>query len=109
MNELKASWKGTPIELKRQRGMGNDDYSITSTNGKIRLTASTDIGLLYGAYHLLRLQQIGVDYTSYNNIKESPAYNLHNPDAFEELYRYLLYSLDKDKSHPIAFDSSLTT
>ena len=90
MNELKASWKGTPIELKRQRGMGNDDYSITSTNGKIRLTASTDIGLLYGAYHLLRLQQSGVDYTSYNNIKESPAYNLRilnhwdNPDGTVE-------------------------
>ena len=75
-DELKACWKGQPVELKRQRGMGHDDYSISTADGKIRLTASTDIGLLYGAYHLLRLQQSGADYTSYNNIKESPAYDL---------------------------------
>ena len=75
-DELKACWKGQPVELKRQRGMGRDDYSITTANGKILLTASTDIGLLYGAYHLLRLQQSSADYTSYNNIKESPAYDL---------------------------------
>ena len=89
-DELKACWKGQPVELKRQRGMGHDDYSITTANGKILLTASTDIGLLYGAYHLLRLQQNGADYTSYNNIKESPAYDLRilnhwdNPDGTVE-------------------------
>ena len=89
-DELKACWKGQPVELKRQRGMGHDDYSITTANGKILLTASTDIGLLYGAYHLLRLQQSGADYTSYNNIKESPAYDLRilnhwdNPDGTVE-------------------------
>ena len=89
-DELKACWKGQPVELKRQRGMGRDDYSITTADGKIRLTASTDIGLLYGAYHLLRLQQNGADYTSYNNIKESPAYDLRilnhwdNPDGTVE-------------------------
>jgi alpha-glucuronidase len=70
--------------------MGRDDYSITTANGKILLTASTDVGLLYGAYHLLRLQQSGADYTSYNNIKESPAYDLRilnhwdNPDGTVE-------------------------
>ena len=89
-DELKACWKGQPVELKRQRGMGHDDYSITTANGKILLTASTDVGLLYGAYHLLRLQQSGADYTSYNNIKESPAYDLRilnhwdNPDGTVE-------------------------
>ena len=89
-DELKACWKGQPVELKRQRGMGRDDYSITTANGKILLTASTDVGLLYGAYHLLRLQQSGADYTSYNNIKESPAYDLRilnhwdNPDGTVE-------------------------
>ena len=89
-DELKACWKGLPIELKRQRGMGHDNYSINATNGRIQLTASTDIGLLYGAYHMLRLQQSGVDYTYYNNIKESPAYELRilnhwdNPDGTVE-------------------------
>lgn len=89
-DELKSCWKGLSVELKLQRGMGHDDYSINVTNGKIQLTASTDIGLLYGAFHLLRLQQSGADYTSYNNIKESPAYELRildhwdNPDGTVE-------------------------
>ena len=88
--ELKTCWKGQAVELKRQSGMGHDDYSINSTNGKILLAASTDIGLLYGAYHLLRLQQSGADDTYYNNIKESPAYELRildhwdNPDGTVE-------------------------
>ena len=89
MAELKSFWKGKPVELSKQRSLGHDDYVITTTNGKIVLYAGSNIGLLYGAYHLLRLQQTGADCTNLN-IKEHPAYALRilnhwdNPDGTVE-------------------------
>ena len=53
------------------------------------ITAASDAGLLYGAYHLLRLQQTGKDCASLN-ISEVPAYDLRilnhwdNPDGTVE-------------------------
>ncbi len=75
MTELQTYWKGGPVTLKRQRGMDRDGYTIKSLGEKTVITAASDAGLLYGAYHLLRIQQSGL--TSANlNIHEQPAYDL---------------------------------
>ena len=59
LTELQTYWHGGPVVLKRQKGLKSDAYTIKSQGGKIVITASNDAGLLYGAYHLLRLQQSG--------------------------------------------------
>lgn len=78
--ELSKHWHGTQsVELHltgdvKEAANGfscdNDSYAIATSGDAITITASTDIALLYGAYHLLRLQETGVkDY----NVSETPA------------------------------------
>lgn len=89
MTELQTYWQGGPVVLKRQKGIAKDGYAIKSQDGKTVITAANDAGLLYGAYHLLRLQQTGKDCASLN-ISEVPAYDLRilnhwdNPDGTVE-------------------------
>jgi alpha-glucuronidase len=75
MTELQTYWQGGPVMLKRQKSIAKDGYTIKSQDGKFVITAANDAGLLYGAYHLLRLQQTGKDCSSLN-ISEKPAYDL---------------------------------
>jgi alpha-glucuronidase len=75
MDELKQHWKGGPVVLKRQKSIAKDGYTILTEGGKSTITASTDAGLMYGAFHLLRLQQMGAD-VDHLNISEKPAYDL---------------------------------
>ena len=85
-DELQTNWNGGPVVLKRQKGMPKDGYKIVSDGEQIRISASTDAGLLYGAYHLLRLQGMGNVGKSLN-IEESPMYEWRildhwdNPDG----------------------------
>ncbi len=75
MTELQTYWKGCPVLLKRKKGLTNDSYTITSQKGKTVISAANDAGLLYGAYHLLRLQQTGQSCDNLD-ISEQPAYDL---------------------------------
>ena len=75
MDELKQHWKGGPVVLKRQKNIAKDGYSIITNGSSITISASNNAGLLYGAFHLLRLQQMGSDIT-HLNISEKPAYDL---------------------------------
>ena len=75
MIELQTYWKGGPVLLKRKKGLTNDSYTITSQKGKTVISAANDAGLLYGAYHLLRLQQTGQSCDNLD-ISEQPAYDL---------------------------------
>ena len=75
MTELQTYWQGGPVTLKRQKGMAREGYTIKSQGGKIVITAASDAGLLYGAYHLLRLQQTGQQCDRLD-IKEEPFYDL---------------------------------
>ena len=75
MTELQSYWQGGPVVLKRQKNMPADAYAIKSEGGKTVITAANDAGLLYGAFHLLRLQQTGQATTGLD-IKEQPAYDL---------------------------------
>ena len=75
MTELQTYWQGGPVVLKRQKGLAKDGYTIKSQNGKTVIAAADDAGLLYGAYHLLRLQQTGQP-TASLDISEQPFYDL---------------------------------
>ena len=75
MTELQTYWQGGPVVLKRQKGMAKDGYTIKSQGDKIVIAAANDAGLLYGAYHLLRLQEMGQQGGSLD-ISEQPAYDL---------------------------------
>ena len=75
MTELQTYWKGGPVTLKRQKGLPKDGYTIKSQGRKTVISAASHAGLLYGAYHLLRLQQTGED-TGSLNISEKPFYDL---------------------------------
>jgi alpha-glucuronidase len=75
MTELQTYWQGGPVVLKRQKGIAKDGYAIKSQSGKIVISAASDAGLLYGAYHLLRLQQTGQSCENLD-IMEEPFYDL---------------------------------
>lgn len=58
--ELKHNWKGDPkekvyLEIKKDTSLKSDGFSIHQNT----IRANTDIGILYGVYELLRLQQMG--------------------------------------------------
>ena len=75
MNELQTYWQGGTVELKKEKHLTGDGYTIKSHGSKIVISAASDAGLLYGAYHLLRLQQMGAS-TASLDITEQPAYEL---------------------------------
>jgi alpha-glucuronidase len=60
--ELQTQWQGAPVQLKiartaATRALGDDGYTLAgSPQTSVTITAATEKGLLYGAYHLLRLQ-----------------------------------------------------
>ena len=59
IKELQSVWKGTPIHLqkKKDKNLSNEGYRISKEADKIIVTSPSDNGLLYAAYHLIRLQQ----------------------------------------------------
>lgn len=76
MTELQAYWQGGPVVLKRQKELPLDGYTIKSQGRKTIICAANDAGLLYGAYHMLRLQKTGQANDNALDIKEVPAYDL---------------------------------
>lgn len=50
--------------------IGQEGFIIKTVNNQLVLTANTDIGLLYGTFHLLRLMQTHKDIRSLNIIEE---------------------------------------
>lgn len=73
--ELNQHWVGQAVDLKIDRFPENfkDGYKIVSTPKKISILAKTDLGLLYGSYHLLNLQQQKADFSNLK-LEEKPSY-----------------------------------
>ena len=77
--ELRKQWQGAPVILNVKntlstKQLGNDGFTITGDSRKeLSITALSEAGLLYGAYHLLRLQATGAA-TGTLNISETPKY-----------------------------------
>ena len=87
--ELKNDWKGDPVLLEKKKTGRGDGFAITSSEHQVRILSSTETGLLYGAYSLLRMQAAG-QLTVPLSVTEQPAYDLRilnhwdNPDGTVE-------------------------
>lgn len=90
-NELSTFWKGGNVSLQLMAdseyfALGKDGYTINVENGTTVLRSMSETGLLYAAYHLLRLQACGED-CSRLDIKEKPMNDIRilnhwdNPDG----------------------------
>lgn len=90
-NELSTFWKGDKVSLQLMAdseyfAFGKDGYTINVENGTTVLRSMSETGLLYAAYHLLRLQACGED-CSRLDIKEKPLNDIRilnhwdNPDG----------------------------
>lgn len=73
--ELRQSWRGNPVILaiEKDKALAADGFKIVCSEGKIRVISPTGTGLLYAAYHLLRLQESEQAIAS---TTENPAYTL---------------------------------
>ena len=99
--ELMNHWQGQAIDFKLDSSLKHlkDGYKIISSKEKIQISSSKEIGLLYGVYHLLRLQETK---QSLNNlsITEKPSYDVRTLNHWDNLDRtvergYAGYSLWK--------------
>ena len=90
-NELSTFWKGGKVSLQLMAdseyfALGKDGYTINVENGTTVLRSMSETGLLYAAYHLLRLQACGEDCFQLD-IKEKPVNDIRilnhwdNPDG----------------------------
>lgn len=90
-NEISTFWKGGKVSLQLMAdseyfALGKDGYTINVENGTTVLRSMSETGLLYAAYHLLRLQACGED-CSRLDIKEKPMNDIRilnhwdNPDG----------------------------
>ncbi len=71
------------VETRSRPSDGNDSYEITRQDDRITITAPTDLGALYGAYHLARLSASGAHVPSH--ISESPAFALRILNHWDNL------------------------
>ncbi len=86
--ELRRAWKGNPIVLtiKKDKRLKQDGYCIQSENGKIAIFSPTEAGILYGAYHLLRLQETATLQSDFQ-LTENPAYSIRILNHWDNLDR----------------------
>lgn len=105
IQEIRNQWKSAPVRFtihnnKTINRLGKEGYLITGNKlSGISIQASSDKGILYGAYHLLRLQDTGND-AGELQISESPAYDIRILNHWDNLNRtvergYAGYSLWK--------------
>lgn len=91
MRELRTHWKGAAVKLslaetKHAHELGKDGYVIQGNkDAGVTIYSSGESGILYGAYHLLRLQQTG--FSGEINVRESPKYNLRLLNHWDNLDR----------------------
>jgi len=84
--ELTSHWQGQAVELRTENKDKNlkDGYRIVSTSEKIVISAGKEIGLLYGVYHILRLQQTKAELSHLNSI-EKPSYDVRILNHWDNL------------------------
>lgn len=84
--ELIMYWQGQTVELRTEKSLKNlkDGYTIKSNSDKIIISAGKESGLLYGVYHILRLQQTKSEITQLN-ITEKPSYDFRILNHWDNL------------------------
>lgn len=86
ISELNHHWRGAErISLKiiDNATLGRDGYILKHAPGGVAVHAATDLGLLYGAYHLLRNQSVGKSLGA--ELRETPAYDLRMLNHWDNL------------------------
>src|SRR5690606_40124247 len=97
--ELDTYWAGQSVLLridKKARRL-KEGYVLKGDASRIELVAAEPVGLLYGAYHLLRLQETGGN-INHLDIEEMPDYDIRILNHWDNLDRteergYAGYSL----------------
>lgn len=80
-------WTGQPaqlhISLKAPKDLDPEGFIVEATPEEIRLTAGSDIGALYGVYHLLRLHRAGSPIPA--TLRSEPAYPIRILNHWDNL------------------------
>ena len=85
--ELNQSWKGAAPVLKLNKSMKalpDGSFSITIQTGTPVIQSASEVGLLYGAYHLIRMQQTGANVRD-TTLVEQPSYNIRILNHWDNL------------------------
>ena len=85
--EMAQLWKGgTPVLKvnKAMKGLPAGSFSITIQAGAPTIQSATEVGLLYGAYHLIRLQETGANVRD-TAFAEQPSYNIRILNHWDNL------------------------
>ena len=88
VEELHQAWKGAPVRLviQRDKQLQPEGFRIRHEDNKITLTSPTETGLLYAAYHLLRMQATRQNVTA-TQTTENPAYSLRILNHWDNIDR----------------------
>ena len=92
VKEIKTQWSGNSVELKSSKSkdiiaLGEDGFKITGNkSSNIIVESSNEKGLLYGAFHLIRLQETGKDNGDLS-VSESPRYKQRILNHWDNLNR----------------------
>lgn len=86
--ELNQHWDGSIVRLNLNPKLKQlkDGYTISSNKNEIVISAKENIGLLYGVYHLLRLQHAKQQLAGLA-IKEIPSYDIRILNHWDNLNR----------------------
>lgn len=86
VRELKDYWKGRAVQLIRKSGLNikNDGFCIKDDGKVLTVTSPSSVGLLYGSYALLRMQETGESFNGADK-KEEPSYTLRMLDHWDNL------------------------
>ena len=71
------------VVSKSRKSDGMDSYEIARQADRLTITAQTDLGALYGAYHLTRLSDAGAEVPEH--IAETPAFALRILNHWDNL------------------------
>lgn len=85
VRELERGWRGSPVSLSIDAGAGLPEggYVMEGSRSGVNITASSPIGLLYGAYGLLRMQACGVKLRG--TVRECPAFGTRMLNHWDNL------------------------
>ncbi len=72
------------MKFVKNRKLGSDGYRISEREGRLYVEANADAGLLYGAFHLIRLLQCGESLQSVD-ITEVPKIDLRQLDHWDNI------------------------
>ena len=70
---------------KHRNDLGDEGFEILIMNDTVKIIAKTDLGILYGAYHLLRDQACGTQVTDNYHVKEVPYYKFRMLNHWDNL------------------------